>query len=331
MTEVIPGIHQLQIPIPDNPLGHTNSYLLQGDNEYLIIDPGMDTEESFNALKSGLKEIGVEIESISQVLATHSHGDHYGLADRIKQLSQAKILIHDKDTNAFNPEGLDMEDLMRRMIQWTHSTGTPPTDEMFRPPGGPGSMRRPAYTSPDVILHDGEIIPFGLFNLQVIWTPGHSPGHICLYEPNHKILFSGDHILPLITPSIHLFPQSPVNPLGDFIDSLNKVKKLDINFVLPAHQYIFTNLQSRVEEIIHHHQQRNSEILAAISTEAKTAYQISTEVTWMPESGGVEFLDLDQWGRRMAIAETMAHLEAIRLEGKVEKIQHDSVIYYQLT
>ena len=331
MTEVIRGVYQIQIPIPDNPLGHTNSYLLEGDNEYLIIDPGMDIEDSFNALKSGLNEISIKIESITRVIATHSHGDHYGLADRIKQLSKAQIFLHEKDINSFNPEGIDMDELMQRMTQWNLSTGVPPSDEQFRPPDGPGGMRRPAPTTPDVVMHDGETISIGKFNLQVVWTPGHSPGHVCLYEPNQKILFSGDHVLPIITPSIHLFPQSPANPLGNFLDSLNKVKKLDVSLVLPAHQHIFTDLPSRVDEIIQHHHKRNSEILETIKSEPKTAYQISTRVTWMPESGGVDFLDLDPWARRMAISETMAHLEAIMIDGKVEKTYRDSVIYYQLT
>jgi len=145
MTEVLPGIYQIQIPIPDNPLGNTNCYLLQGDNEYLIIDPGMDIEESFNALENGLNEIGAKIESISRVLATHSHGDHYGLADRIKQLSEAQIFLHDKDINSFNPEGLDMDVIAQRMQQWHYSTGIPPTDEQFQPPEGPGELS----SSPD--------------------------------------------------------------------------------------------------------------------------------------------------------------------------------------
>jgi len=331
MTEILPDVHQLKIPITDNPLKYTNSYLVKGDNEYLIIDPGMNTDESFDALKSGLATIGIGIESITRILATHSHGDHYGLADTLKQLSQARILLHEKDINPFNLEELGMDELRRRIGEWLYSNGLTADELPQLQIGPPSGMRRPASTSPDIILHGGEIINCGVFNFQVIWTPGHSPGHVCLYEPIHKILFSGDHILPIITPSIQLFPESMANPLGDFLNSLDRVKQLDVNLVLPAHEHIFTNLQTRVEEIIQHHEQRNSEILSTIKTGPKTAYQISTGITWIPERGGIGFHDLTQWDRRMALAETLAHLETIRANGKVEKFYKDSIIYYQLT
>ncbi|MFC1932646.1 MBL fold metallo-hydrolase [Chloroflexota bacterium] len=328
MAEIIPGIYQLQIPIPDNPLGHTNSYLVRGDNEYLLIDPGINTDEAFDTLKRGLSEIGIAIKAITRIIATHAHGDHYGLAERMKQLSQARILLHDKDRNLMNPWGLTMDELMRHIVEWFQSNGVP-ASEASLPPEDTRNSRRPPPTSPDVILHGGETISTGIFNLQVIWTPGHSPGHICLYEPNHKILFAGDHILPVITPNISLYPQSPANPLGDFLNSLNRVKQLDVNLVLPAHEHLFTDLVTRVEEIIQHHKNRNSEILETLKPEPKTAYQISKEITWMPELGGVSFQDLEIWNKRMAVSEAMAHLEAMRVEGRVDKFSRDSIICYQ--
>jgi glyoxylase-like metal-dependent hydrolase (beta-lactamase superfamily II) len=119
--------------------------------------------------------------------------------------------------------------------------------------------------------------------------------------------------------------------LADFLNSLNKVKQLDANLVLPAHEQIFTDLRTRVEEIIWHHDLRNLEILEVIKTEPQTAYQISTEITWMPALGGVRFRDLAPWDKRMAVAETLAHLEAMKVDARVVKSPRDSVIYYQHT
>jgi len=107
------------------------------------------------------------------------------------------------------------------------------------------------------------------------------------------------------------------------------VKQLDVNLVLPAHERIFNDLPARVEEIIVHHQLRNLEILEAIKAEPRTAYQISGEITWMPELGGVRLQDLAPWDRRMAVSETLAHLEAMRVDGRVDKFSRDSIIYYQ--
>ena len=107
------------------------------------------------------------------------------------------------------------------------------------------------------------------------------------------------------------------------------VKQLDVNLVLPAHEHIFTGLQTRVDEIIQHHGQRNSEILETINAEPKTAYQISAEITWMPELGGVRFQNLAPWDKRMAVLEALAHLESMRVDGKVDKFFRDGIIYYQ--
>jgi glyoxylase-like metal-dependent hydrolase (beta-lactamase superfamily II) len=164
----------------------------------------------------------------------------------------------------------------------------------------------------------------------VVWTPGHSPGHICLYDAQRQVFFSGDHILPVITPNISLRLPSAGNPLGDFINSLNKVKTLDVKLVLPAHEHIFSNLPARVKEIIQHHRHRNQEILDTLKTEPRTAYEISAEITWMPEFGGVKFHNLAIWDRRMAVSETLAHLEALRLDGIISQFSRDGIIYYRL-
>ena len=331
MTEIRTGIYQLRLPIPNNPLGYTNTYLLQGDGEFLLIDTGVNTEEALQSLKNQLDEIGIEVKDISQIIVTHGHGDHYGLAGRLRQLSQAKIMLHYLDENLINSRELNIDEFLRQSEQWLHINGMP-ANELTIPQAAFIGMRGASTpTLPDITLRGGETISIGIFNLQVLWTPGHSPGHVCLYEPDQKIFFSGDHVLPVITPNISLQPQSNNNPLGDFINSLNLVKQLDVNLVLPAHEQIFTDLKTRTEEIIWHHNLRNSEILEAIKAEPQTAYQISHNITWMPEMGGVSFQDLAPWDKRMAVSETLAHLEAMRVDGRVNKSTSDSIIYYQQT
>ena len=329
MTEIIPGVYQLKIPIPNNPLENTNIYLVQGDNEYLLIDAGWNSEQALRSLGKQLAEIGVDFKDISQIVVTHAHFDHYGLAGRLRQLSQAKISLHYLDKNLLIPRYTNIDEFLRQAEQWFRINGVPANELPFAGTSFAG-MRRPSTpTLPDMTLQGGETISTGSFNFQVVWTPGHSPGHICLYEPAQKILFAGDHILPVITPNISLQPQSDANPLGDFINSLNTVKQLDANLVLPAHEHTFNNLSARVDEIILHHELRNLEILEAMKTEPKTAYQISTHITWMPTLGGVSFQDLAMMDKRMAVSETLAHLEAMRIDGKVVQASQDSIIYYQ--
>ena len=331
MTKIMPGIYQMKIPIPNNPLGYTNTYLVQGGDERLLIDAGWDDEKALQSLRSQLADIGVDLKDITKIIVTHAHFDHYGLAGRVKQLSMAKIALHYLDKNLLAPVNTNMHELLNQNEHWFYTNGVP-TAELPATRFAFAPMRRfSTITPPDIALRDREIISAGPFRLQVVWTPGHSPGHICLYEPTHKILFAGDHILPIITPNISLQPQSNTNPLGDFLNSLNKVKQLDINLVLPAHEDLFEDLNTRVDEIHLHHELRNTEILEAIGTKPKTAYQISTLITWMPEFGGINFQNLGPSDKRMAVSETLAHLMAMRINGMVVQVNRDDIIHYQCT
>ena len=331
MAEIASGVYQLKVPIPNNPLENTNIYLVQGDSEYLLIDAGWNNQQALRSLSDQLTEIGVSFKDISQIVVTHAHFDHYGLAGRLKELSQATIALHSLDKDLLSTRYLVTDEYLRQTEQWFYVNGVP-ADELPTSRTMFAGMRQPgAPTPPDIILQDGETISVGSFNLQVVWTPGHSPGHICLYEPARKIFFSGDHILPIITPNISLQPQSTANPLSDFLNSLNLVKQFDADLVLPAHEHPFNDLGKRADEIILHHELRNMEILEAMKTEPKTAYQVSTHITWMPELGGVRFRDLAPGDKRMAVSETLAHLKAMRVNNRVSTISRDDITYYQRT
>ncbi len=328
MTKIIPGIYQLQIPIPNNTLRHTNIYLVQGDDKYVLIDAGWNSEEALQSVKEQLAELRLDFKDIHRIIVTHAHSDHYGLAGTLRQLSQAGITIHHLEKNLIAHRYLNTDGFLQQTEQLLHINGVSADELPILQTASLASAQSVFPALPDITLHGGEIISTGVFNFQVLWTPGHSPGHICLYEPTQKILFSGDHILPVITPNISLLPQSGTNPLGDFINSLNMVKQLDVNLVLPAHEHLFTDLQTRVEEIIQHHEQRKSEILATIKVNPKTAYKISAEITWMPGMDGVNWQNLTPRDKRLAVLETLAHLESMRIDERVDKLFRDTTIYY---
>ncbi len=329
MSEIIPGIYHIKVPIPNNPLGHTNTYLIKGNDEVLIIDPGMNTDEAFYALKKGLSEIDTPIESITHIVATHPHGDHYGLTGRVKKLSHGRIFLHRLGQGILQMMYSEMENRWEQLEEWLRINGAPrsdPSEVRMLAQRRPGLM---SVTMPDILIDDGDTITVGDFNFSVIWTPGHSPGQVCLYEPERKVLFVGDHILPVITPNVSLPPNSDSNPLGDFLNSMNKVRKLDVKIVFPGHERIFNDLPKRVDEIIEHHHHRNTEILEAFKGEPRTAYHLSQNITWMPELGGVSFHDLTPWDKRSALSETLAHLEAMRVAGRITRFHRDSIILYQ--
>ena len=326
--EVIPGIHQLKVPIPNNPIGFVNTYLVQGEGDWMLVDTGWNTPEAFNALESQIKELGIGFEDITQIVVTHFHGDHYGLVGRLKQLSGAKIALHQVEREFIHSRYLDMDNLLEQVAQWLHFNGVPNEElpELQKASLGVRKFVSPAL--PEIALYGGEKITTGSFGFEIIWTPGHSPGHICLYEPTKRILISGDHILPTITPNVSLHPQSGDNPLGDYLNSLSTLNQLEVDLVLPAHEHVFTGLKRRISELIKHHDERKAAIVEAIKEEKRTAYEISARIPWIVMGEVVPFDKLLPFDRRLAVLEALAHLELLRIEGKVEKMVKDGIAFY---
>ena len=350
--EIIPGIYQLQLPIPFAPLGdmalgeavsETNVYLIRGSRGWLLVDSGWNDSKTLEIFEKGLKEIGINFKDISQIVITHSHLDHFGLAGKLKELSGARLFLHQRERRFIEPRGVEPAEVLQTMQAWLYKNGIPEdeTVKIQSLPKGEMKFMSPVFPdvvsfsgklgSPDVFLSGGEKINTDFFNFEVLWTPGHSPGHICLYERAKKILISGDHILSEITPEIGLTPFSSMNPLDDYIKSLKSLRKLEVELVLPGHQDYFANLQKRIDELIQHHQGRKGAILEVLKNRPEVAYRIAMKIPWIPQKGGIPWEELGPWGHRMALMETLAHLSLLEEEGKVKKIYEDDFELYSTT
>jgi len=329
MDEVIPGIYRLPLPLLSTQPEDINTYLIRGNDGYLMVDTGWNIKESFGSLKKQLAEIGVDLKEISQIVVTHTHPDHYGLAGRIKKLSGTKISLHYLEKAFIDSRYRNMDNLLFHVAKWLRANGVPDSALYDLQMASAGMAKYVVPSMPDTTLYDGDIISTGLFTFEVLWTPGHSPGHICLYEPNKKVILTGDHILTTITPNVGLHPESSVNPLGDYIDSLHKVEQLEVELTLPGHEQPFAGLKTRIEEILRHHREREWHTLLAMGNECKTAYQIASGIPWMVELGGTDWEDMNPLNKRLAVLETIAHLEKMRTEGQVSKTIRDGIIYYK--
>jgi len=325
--EIIAGIHQIKLPLKDNPLGYVNTYLLRGTDGWTLIDAGWNDAESFEALNAQLADLGLTIGDISRIIVTHIHPDHFGMAGRIKEISGAELALHEIEKSFIDTSHEWGGSLVEKINQWLRINGVPEDHITRFHDASADAMNHVVAAIPDRGLRHGETVSTGVFDLEVIWTPGHSPGHVCLYERSHRILFTGDHVLPVTTPNISIHVESDWDPLGAYLKALGDIEDLEIRLNLPAHEDIFTDLPSRIRQLLTHHHARKVEIIETITSEARTAFDISSKLTWM--EGQLQWETMLPIDKRIAVTEALAHLEALRGERRVEKFVDDNLTYYR--
>jgi len=329
MIEVFPGIRWLKLPITmqDAGIANINTYLIEDKKGFTIVDPGWNTDEAFSTLHNALIKSGHNFQSIKQIVITHVHPDHYGMAGRIRELSGATIAMHHIEKDFIEPRYVKMDQLLYQTDRFMLANGVPEDEMTELRDASLDVINYVVPAQPDIALHNGDTITAGVFKFQVIWTPGHSSGHICLYDAEKKLLIAGDHILPRITPNVSVNPQSIENPLGRYLQSLEEIKRLDIDLTLPGHDEPFHNLNIRINEIAHHHFIRNLEILEVIAFSPQSAYQIAKKITWGANAGSWE--RLPPFHKRMAVFETLAHLEMMAADSRVDIMPKKGINQYQ--
>ncbi len=344
MTQVTEGVYELLTPFPEftieqarklrvdlekqpkvtKGLPYVLPYMIKSGGDTVLIDCGWNTDAAFNALSDGMKEHGAAPEDVSRLLITHVHPDHYGMAGRLKQLSSCSVVIHEADAEVIKDRYLAPKGLTEGMSKFMEMNGVPPMDAPNMSRGSMGMLDKVAAVPADEEVKGGERIRVGDFELDIIWTPGHSPGHIVFYEPNRKILFSGDHILPTITPNVSINTQTQGSPLGDYIRSLAVVDALDVDYCYPAHEFGIPELKKRIKEIHSHHEERLAEMLRCVDRGGSMAWEVAGRVKWA--TGMLK--DFEPWMQRAAVGETMAHLEFLWEEGKLSRVMRDRRQYW---
>lgn len=325
VEQVRPGLWSIPVPIPDNPLRYVLVYALELDGGGVaLVDAGWNTDEAWSALNDGLAEAGGSIADVRAVMVTHIHPDHYGLAGRVRDESGAWIGLHPADAVMLESRYGDTDELVTNMFRFLADSGVP---EDRLPDLALASMAIKSMVSmaaPDVLFEDGKEIELPGWSLRTIWTPGHSPGHVCFFSEKHKLLISGDHVLPRITPNISVHAQQNSNPLGDFLASLLKVQNLGTEEVLPAHEYRFADLQSRLEELIAHHADRLAEIEQVLADHpGSTAWEITLRLHWSRP-----WDEIQTFMQRQANGETLAHCVLLELHDRVRREGREPARFY---
>jgi glyoxylase-like metal-dependent hydrolase (beta-lactamase superfamily II) len=175
-----------------------------------------------------------------------------------------------------------------------------------------------------VLLEDRGELKLPGWDLIALHTPGHSPGHVCFYERTQRLLISGDHVLPRISPNISVHAQQQGNPLAEFLDALRRVRALEVDEVLPAHEWRFRGLQERVDQILEHHHARLDEAEAALrATPGLTCWEATRRLSWSRD-----WEHIKGFMRRAAVGETLAHLVLLESAGRARSEPGDPIRWF---
>jgi len=311
------GISVIRLPLPFPALRHVNAYVIEGESDLTLIDCGVDDGPTRYALERGLGELGRSLGDISRVICTHMHPDHMGLAYRLADEGMT-VVMHETATEGadyYNDWGV----FSRRLGVLAAEHGAP-ADFVTRMsavdprPEWAGTAIPPSEPVADYdrITVDGERW------LTVVYTPGHELSHICLLDSATGALFSGDHVLPRITPVVMYGREEP-DPLGTYIQSLARIEEMGIATTYPAHGSILDRGSLRARQIILHHERRLGAMAHAVRQRPKTAWQLVGEI-FRPH--------LDPLQERMAFAETLAHLEYLRLRDELIRSDEGGAWHY---
>ncbi|MGH7820645.1 MAG: MBL fold metallo-hydrolase [Candidatus Binatia bacterium] len=316
VREVLPGIHLVHLPLPMRPT-IVNVYLIDGGDEWALVDTGMRTDESLSAFSAALDTVGCRPEQIRKILCTHHHPDHFGTSGTYRELCHAEVFLHPLEierVSFFLPQPRS-----EQTARFFRRNGIPL--ELFVGIPTPGDFWSGLYapTKPDHLLADGDEIDVGERRVRVVWTPGHSPGHCVMLLPREKVVIVGDHLLPKITPHVGIASDAPQDPLGDFIASLRKVGELDAETVLPAHGAIYHDHRKRVSQLIEFHEYRMQVMLDIVRGRPRTAYEIALEAFDLTPSSPFQ-------QQFPATFETLAHLEHMRRADRVRRRESEERI-----
>ncbi|OPX84517.1 MAG: hydroxyacylglutathione hydrolase [Pelotomaculum sp. PtaB.Bin104] len=325
VENILENIFKIEIPLPNNPLQALNSYIIKGKDRTLVIDTGMNREECKTAMLDGLAEIGVSLKKIDFFI-THMHTDHCGL---VASLVKSFPMIYCSRPAATGIAALCRPEYWDKAKAIGHLIGFPEQELQYAIDNHPGNKYCPRGKMSFNILKDQDTLSVGGYNFTCIETPGHTKGHLCLYEPKAKLLFSGDHILADITPNISLGLTYENDLLLAYINNLDKISLLDTSLVLPGHRSLITNCKARIRELKKHHKLRSDEVLSILKNGSQNAYQVASQMTWdMTFETWEQFPVLQKW---FACGEAMAHLKYLEEKQLIYKDEKEKAYYYSLS
>ncbi|HEY0247617.1 MAG TPA: MBL fold metallo-hydrolase [Gryllotalpicola sp.] len=316
-AEVAAGVFLVPVPFPPGSgLVCTFCYLVVDEHGVAhLIDAGHRTDEGERAVAAALDRFGLS--SIATITVTHLHPDHLGMAGLLAERYGAQLALHEVEWRQLRAQGMATGGIVPDLDAW----GVPDAERATLPPVAEADRGRVTDGRADILLTDGELLPIPGRQLRVIATPGHTAGHICLHDEESGVVFTGDHVLPRLHPGLGLGGPGPAasgpgtsgesNPIRAALASLRRVRELPAGQVCPGHEYRFTGLRERCDQLIAHHLRRSAEVAAVLAAEPQASvWRIAGAIGW---SAGWERLRRERFVYS-ALAQTAMHVDYLRTE-----------------
>lgn len=323
LETVVPGVHRLPLPLPNDSLRAVNVYVLApetGDGELTLVDGGWSIDASRDVLARLLAGIGAEPGDVRRFLVTHVHRDHYSQAVALRRAHGARVALGAGEAESLatvrgrdaglgaQVVGLERAGapvLAEEIRRWLAAAEAPPVED---------------FADPDEWLTDGQQLAAGGRSLVARETPGHTRGHLVFVDEtaaDATMLYAGDHVLPHITPSIGFEPAARPGALIRYLSSLAALRAEPDRLLLPAHGPVAPSVHERVDELVAHHDKRLDEIAAAVDGGLSTAAEIAGALRWTRREHRLE--DMETFNRMLAVLETDAHLEVLDAQDRIER------------
>lgn len=327
MVQLLDNIFALQIPLPDNPLKWLNCYIIKDQNNgrNLIIDTGFNRPECYSVLREAIIELDLDPQK-TDVFISHLHADHSGNAHKLAALGY-KLFMGRQDyeylkrLKTIDDRKASLRDLL------DHGMSHEELAEMCRESP---SIKFAPESFEATLVDDGDILSYGGYKLTALLTPGHTPGHMCLYDPATETIFLGDHVLFDITPNICSWA-GVEDSLGNYLHSLKKISSYKIRNAFPSHRNTSDKtVNERIEEIKNHHNYRLNELLKILSEEGPlSTYDLAGKMTWKIKTRDWASFPVGQ--KHFAVREAQAHAEHLIKRGLIKITVVDGKIGYTLT
>lgn len=312
------GVFRLVLPLPWPGLESVNAYLLEAPGGCTLVDAGMflpdQDGQGWEDIEAAFEATGHRPKDVSRLVVTHTHIDHYGMAGRFIAETGCELWAHgaaDKDIDLYRRP----EERTRRLRELFADHGVSETELAELTQFEDWTRFISQVVIPNTHVREGDVVEVGDRHWEVFYTPGHSANHICLWSADDRLLITGDHLLPTITPHIDYERHEDADPLKDFIESLAKVEKLDPAISLPGHGGPFEEGAERARIVARHHERRLGSILQVVRHEAHTAEEITEEIF------GSTLLNFQ---KRLALGEALAHIRYLSRRGELDRAQDDN-------